>query len=188
MALKKILLSTLLGGLISFAWGFASWSLLNWHPILSFTNEDAVTAAIRANAPKSGNYLLPGGEQNLGNGDKAAQEKAMMDRMKNGPVVFAAVRAQGMDMASPMLYVNGGIINLVGALFISCLLLMIPGTTYGKRLGLTVMIALIAGILVGLPNWAWWGFSAGYTAVLFLDLAIGWGLAGLVMAKFTNPA
>jgi len=182
MSAKKLLLSTLVGGLIAFAYGFISWDLLNWHPILSFTNEDAVAAAIRANAPQSGNYLLPGEHPNAG--DKAAQETAMMDRMKSGPIVFAAINAQGMGENFTMFYVNGLIINFAGALFLSLLLTMIPGTTYGKRVQIIIFVAVIAGVLVGLPNWAWWGFSTKYTIVEFLDLVIGWGLSGLAMAKF----
>lgn len=188
MSAKKLLLSTLLGGVIAFAYGFISWDLLPWHPISSFTNEDAVTAVVKAGAPKSGVYLMPN-EQPPAGADKAAQakaEQAMMDRMKAGPVVFAAIQAQGMGENYAMFFVVGGLIDFAGAFFISWLVLMIPGTTYGKRLQIIVLVALVGGILVALPNWAWWGFSTGYTASVFVDLVVGWGLAGLAMAKFTG--
>jgi hypothetical protein len=183
---KKLILSTLLGGVISFAWGFVSWDLIQWHPILSFTNDDAAAAVIRANAPKAGIYLMPG-EQPAANGaDKKAQQAVMMERLKTGPVVFASIEPQGMTTSMTMFYVNGALINFAGAFFISWLLLIIPGTTYVKRLWLTILVAFIAGVLVGLPNWAWWGFSTGYTVTVFVDLVAGWGLAGLAMAKFTG--
>jgi hypothetical protein len=182
---KKLLLSTLLGGVIAFAFGFISWDLVQWHPITSFTNEDATVAAIRANAPKSGIYLMPSGQTAPG-ADKAASEKAMMDRMKTGPVIFASIQAQGMGDNYAMFFVTGALIDFAGALFISWLVMMVPGTTYGKRLQIIMMVALIAGILVCLPNWAWWGFSTAYTASMFVDLVVGWGLAGLAMAKFTG--
>ena len=188
MSAKKLLLSTLLGGVIVFAWGFISWDLLKLHPLLSFTSEDAVAAALRANAPKSGVYFMPNGQPPAG-ADKAAQEKAeaaMMERMNTGPLVFASVMAEGLGTSMTMFYIKGALVNFAGALFISWLLLMIPGTTYGKRLQIVALVALIAGVLVALPNWAWWGFSNGYTAGEFIDLVAGWGLAGLAMAKFTG--
>jgi hypothetical protein len=85
-----------------------------------------------------------------------------------------------------MFFVNGALISLAGAFFISLLILMIPGTTYAKRLWLIIAVAFVAGILVGLPEWGWWGFSGGYTVSVFVDLVAGWGLAGLAMAKFTG--
>lgn len=184
MSAKKLLISTLLGGVIAFAWGFISWGFLGWHPVLSFTNEDAVAAVIRVNAPQSGIYMYPSGEMK-GTGDKAAQEKAMLDKLKAGPSVFAAIRTGGMDVTASF-YLKGLAVDLAGALFISCLIMMIPGTTYGKRLKLIVMIAITAGVLMALPDWCWWGYSVNYTAIVFLDLIIGWGLAGLAMAKFTG--
>src|ERR1041385_3182600 len=88
-----------------------------WHPITSFTNEDATVAAIRANAPKSGIYLMPSGQTAPG-ADKAASEKAMRDRMKTGPVIFASMQAQGMGDNYAMFFVTGALIDFAGALFI----------------------------------------------------------------------
>jgi len=58
---KKLLLGTVLGGLIVFAWGAISWMVLPWHAatLQAFTNEAAVSKVIQANAPQPGVYFLP---------------------------------------------------------------------------------------------------------------------------------
>jgi len=157
---KKLLLSTLIGGVIVFAYGFISWDLVQWHPIASFTNEEAVVTAIRANAPKSGVYLMPNEPQNPG-ADKAAAEKAMMDRMKTGPVVFAAIQAQGVGDNYAMFFVVGALIDFAGAFLISWLVMMIPDTTYGKRLQIIVQVAIVGGGMLALSAAKWEGWIQG---------------------------
>lgn len=58
---KKIFLGAIPGGLVAFIGGWISWTMLPWHDATfrSFTDGDAVTVAIKANAPNTGVYLLP---------------------------------------------------------------------------------------------------------------------------------
>jgi hypothetical protein len=59
--MKKLLLSSLLGGLIAFIWYALSWTHLHLHPTQKFTNESAVAEVLKANAaPEAGVYVLPG--------------------------------------------------------------------------------------------------------------------------------
>ncbi len=106
--------------------------------------------------------------------------------MRQGPVILAAVRVAGSDPSSPTLYLGGLLINLVGAFFVSWLVLSLPGSSYGGRVKTVMLAALIAGALGYLPNWYWWGFSTGYTLIAILDLFIAWSLAGLVIARIAR--
>ena len=58
---KLLALGSLLGGIVLFVWSAIAWIVIPWpgEPLRSFTNEDAVVQAVTANAPRSGNYLLP---------------------------------------------------------------------------------------------------------------------------------
>jgi len=183
MSAPKLALSAIVGGIIVFCWGFVSWDLLALHPLGTFTNEDAVAAAIRANAPTSGVYLIPSANQPAAGADKAAQEKMMEDREHTGPIVLAAVQTGGMSLSIPVFFVRGLCIDVIGALFVSILLGMPTGATYGKRVLFAALIGLTAGLLVSAPNWGWWGFSSKYIACEFVDLIASWTLAGLAMAK-----
>jgi hypothetical protein len=49
------------------------------------------------------------------------------------------------------------------------------------------LFGLTAGVVCFLPYWNWFDFSTAYTAASIVDLAIGWFLAGLVIAKFAAP-
>src|SRR5229473_8583619 len=106
--IKQLALGTILGGIILFVWSFIAWTFIRWpgEPLLSFTNDEAVVTAIKANAPRSGNYLLPNEVKRApGMTDdqyKAAQQVAM-EKMSRGPVVFAAVRLEPFgSMAKPL--------------------------------------------------------------------------------------
>ena len=59
--MKKILVSAILGGLVLFLWGFISHEVLPLYKssMMKFTNEDAVSQMIVANAPASGVYFMP---------------------------------------------------------------------------------------------------------------------------------
>ncbi len=174
---KKLVLGSVVGGLIVFGWGAVSWMMLPWHAaaLHAFTNEAAVGTAIRANAPKPGVYFMP--SHHGGGGTKPAK----------GPSMFAVIRLTSVDPADSAYYLRGLLTEVVGAGFMSLLLLSLPGLGYGARVRTVVLVALVAGALTRLPDWNWWGFSTGFTLLAFLDLAIGWFLAGLVIATLVHP-
>ena len=177
--LKRLLLGTVLGGLVVYLWGSISWMVLPWHrgTFQVFTNEEVVSTVLQLAAPASGVYLLPK------MGASAREQQHAHELMKQGPVMLAAVRTHGADPADPMFYVKGLGLELFGALLMTWLLLGLPGLSYGARVRTVTVAALIAGVLTRLQDWHWWGFSMSYTVVAILDLVIGWFLAGLVIAK-----
>ena len=92
MALAKaLILGTLLGGLVMFAWGAVSHVLIPYGTLvfLRFSDENTVARAIVANAPRSGIYFLPYMPEGDPAGMQAAQEK-----LARGPFLFAAVRVE----------------------------------------------------------------------------------------------
>src|SRR5260370_28562083 len=124
---KQLVLGTILGGIVLFVWSFIAWTFVPWpgEPLLSFTNDEAVVAAIKANAARSGNYLLPNEvKRTAGMTDeqyKAAQQAAM-NKMSRGPVIFAAIRLEPFgSMVKPL--VIKFITQLVAAFLATFLLL-----------------------------------------------------------------
>ena len=65
---KALILGTILGGLAAFVWSSISWEIVGWHEktMVSFQNEDEVSAVIASHAPKDGTYLLPFGASTEG--------------------------------------------------------------------------------------------------------------------------
>lgn len=176
---SAVVKGTVLGGIILFAWGAISWMALPWREstILPFTNESGLAQVIVAGAPRSGMYMLPSAHR----GDNAAQAAAQEQMMK-GPMVFASVRLGPMGSMGGLMATQVAI-QLASALLATILLLHARPMAYGGRVLFVVGIALAVGVAGHLPEWNWWSFSAGYTMLDIADLVIGWGLAGLVIAK-----
>ena len=104
--------------------------------------------------------------------------------MNNGPMVFAAVRLEPVSMAKAM--VLGFLTNVI-AVFLACVLLrQTDRLSYRGRVLFVAGLGLLVFLAGHLDEWNWWGFSNAYTMMQLGALAIGWILAGLVIAKFVR--
>ncbi len=178
---KQLILGTVLGGIILFVWGAIAWMFIPWpgQPLRAFTNEDAVTQAIVANAPKSGNYLLPNADQK---GLTAEQKQKAMEKMAKGPIVFAAVRLEPFNsMAKPL--ISQFLTQLLVALLGTILLTQTSGLSYQSRVVFLTTVGIIIFVGGHFDEATWWSFSNAYLFMQFGVIVIGWFLASLVMAK-----
>src|SRR5438874_793565 len=114
---KQLVLGSVVGAIVLFVWSAIAWMLIPWpgEPLRTFTNEDAVAQAIKANAPRSGNYLLPNEPKRtagMTNEQYQKMEQEAADRMSRGPVIFTAVRLEPFgSMVKPLVI---GVIIFVG--------------------------------------------------------------------------
>ena len=170
---QAVIKAALAGGGVLFVWGVVYWVVLPIHQGVfgQFHDEDAVASVLTQNAPQSGIYIYPGGQ------DEEAAEK-----MARGPFAFVVFHPGGMtSMVRPLLTQLG--IQVLGAFLISLLLARAGFGGYWGRVGFVVLLLLAAGVLCHLPNWNWWHFSSGYILMVFVDLLAGGFLAALVMAR-----
>src|SRR5712692_6179973 len=131
---KQLAFGTILGSIVLFLWSFIAWTFIPWpgEPLRSFTDQDAVIAAIKANAPRSGNYLLPNEVKRTPGMTDQQYQKAMQDamtRMTQGPVIFASVRLEPFS-SMPKALVIKFLTQLVVALLATFLLLQTTGLSY----------------------------------------------------------
>lgn len=187
---RQILLGTILGGVILFLWSFIAWTFIPWpgDPVRGFTNEDAVIQAIKTNAPRSGNYLLPNEVKRTPGMTDEQFRKATQDatnRMMQGPIIFAAVRLEPFGSIAKPLTIKF-LTDLVAALLATFLLLQTSGLSYSTRVIFLTIIGLIIFVGASVDEWNWWGFGNAYTAMQLGVLLIGWLMAGLVMAIFVR--
>jgi len=187
--IKQLALGTILGAIVLFIWSALAWMIIPWpgEPLRHFTSEDAIVAAIKANVPRSGNYLIPNEPQRLPGMTEEQYQKATKDaedRMNNGPMVFAAVRLEPVSMAKAM--VLGFLTNVI-AVFLACVLLrQTDRLSYRGRVLFVAGLGLLVFLAGHLDEWNWWGFSNAYTMMQLGALVIGWILSGLVIAKFVR--
>jgi len=188
--IKQLTLGTALGAIVLFLWSFIAWTFIPWpgDPIRSFTNDDAVIAAMKANVLRSGVYLLPNEvKRTPGMTDeqyKKAEQDAM-NRMTQGPMIFASVRLEPMG-SIPKYFVLGFLTDLFVALLATILLLQTTKLSYGARVAFVVGLGAIIFAGGHLDEWNWWSFSNAYIAMQLSVLLIGWFLAGLVIAIFVR--
>ena len=188
---KSLILGTILGGLMAFVWSSVSWELIGWHEktMLGFQNEDDVAVVISSHATQDGTYILPSVPPTAGMTpeQKKSALAAVMQKMQTGPIMVAAVRRGGFGSYSQGLLVQ--LLSLMAAaLLLTWLLLQTSGLSYARRVSFLAIVGLAASVIVDLPNWNWWGFSAAYTAVNLADSTLTWLVAGLVIAKVAKPA
>lgn len=188
---KSLLLGGLLGGLVLFFWGAFSYMVLPWHTMAleKFTDETVVAQALTANASRSGMYILPNPhkhEPGMTAAHQQAAEEGAQARMMSGPFMFASVSLGGTRDMGQALLLNV-LSDILAAALATWLLLQTANLSYGPRAGFVVVVALTTGVIAHVPYWIWWKFSTSFTLVEFADLLIGWGLAGLVIAKVGGP-
>ena len=186
--IKQLALGSILGGIVLFLWSFIAWTLIPWpgEPLRAFTNDDAVVAAIKANAPRSGNYLLPMEVKRTPGMTDAQYQKATQDatnRMSQGPTIFAAIRLEPMGSMGKYLVV-GFLTSLILALLASALLLQTSHLSYTGRVVFVTVIGVIIFVGGHVDEWNWWSFSNSYIAMQLGVIVIGWLLASFVIAAF----
>ncbi len=176
---KALIKGCILGGIIAYIWLAISWMVLPWHcwVLHSFQQEEVVSNAILQNTSKNGIYMIP----NFC-GAKGAEFQQKQELMKKGPFVFASVLRNGYNYSSPIPYIIALIIQLIGALFITYLMLMAKPLSYWNRVRFITLVGLTVGILGHALYCNWWGFSFGFIILEIVDLVIAWFLAGLAIA------
>lgn len=170
--MKKNLLLSVLAGIVLFVWGFVSWVVLPWHNMVAnkFTNEAPVSQVLKENAPQAGVYYLPFSEKDHGPNQVGA---------------FANVLPQGYDMNMGKKMAVAVVTQIIGAFLVLTLLLHAAGLSYWRKVGFITLTGLSIGFVSQAPYWNWFEFSTPYVLVTIVDIAVGWTLAGLAVAKFT---
>ena len=170
---KKQLLGILVATGILFVWGMATHlglhGALNALPVLKTVQEERVIAAVQKPdvALADGVYM---GSRGL---------LLVVNTLADGTDVFSGLSF------SQVLIVQLFICGLV-ALLLSLIVGQLSGKSVRQRAALLGLMGLAAGICVCLPQWTFYGFGLKLTIVNVADIAGGWFLSGLVLARLTQ--
>lgn len=168
--MRSVLIAAVLGAVVMFLWGWLSWVLLPWQTAVSnrFADEAAVQQALKMNAERAGVYYLPFESE---------------DERPGEPTAFVNLRPDGWEMSMARTMIVGLIGLIVSALLVLMLLRLADPPTYRGRVGFIALSGLAIAFYGHFVYWNWYLFPTPYTIVQILDAAIGWTLAGLVMAR-----
>ncbi len=188
--MKKLIWGSIISGLIVFGWNAISWMVLPWHAPLfnQLQNDSAVQGLLKENAAKGGIYLSPYSfetKSTVLTEVEGTQNSSTPKQNPNTPFAFIVFSPNGLGSMN-FLMARAILLNIIGAFFVTLLLLQSEVSTYLGRVGFTVIFGLSAGVISYLPQWNWWGFPIQYSVMSIIDLIIGWFFASLVLAKISE--
>ena len=187
----RLIMGALLGGFVLFMWGAVSHMML---PIgtmgmkLGSGDDSAVASAMQQRFTQGeGVYITPGFDK-AQQGDEAAMT-AWAEKAKAGPYALVMYHPDGvasdptMMRQLPIEFAT----NFFCALLASILIAAIGGS-YLRRVGMITLLGVFAGVAVLVPLWNWYYFPFDFVLGGLLCHALGWLLAGLVIAKVVKPS
>lgn len=187
----RLIVGAVLSAVVLFAWGFVFWYSSGimyrfMHPV---TDEAEVTQVLQKNIPESGAYIIPFPEPDAMSGANREKAAALLSSRLKGPIVEIAYRKEGLDPTSPNELVAGFCHYLAASLLAGVLLVLAqPGLQrYLARVLFVTVLGVFACVAIAFARPIW--FHHPWPAVLYESgyNAIGWLLAGLVMALVIRP-
>jgi hypothetical protein len=180
----RMILASLLGGLVLFLWGFLSHAVLplGHVGVRDLTSgETELAALLKQHMPEDGIYTIPSADMDRMGEDEAYSEE-IMARMKAGPYAFMAVRPGGVE---PMMarHLTNQYATCVGMALIATFLIVVAGGLSGPiaRIAFCVLLSLFGALQTEVPNWNWYAFPGDFTLAQVVDHVVGGALLGLTI-------
>ncbi len=187
----RVVTAAILSAILMFFWGFVFWG-----PVLNMTAklmsplaenvELDVIAPLRGAQTPDGMYVYPGPLKDQG--DKAAEE-AWMKQVEAGPLMRLAYRQQGFSPTDPTLYAKGFGHSFLIALLSAGLLAMVAHAlpSYASRVGVLLLVSVIAALWTNLGDVIWWFHSPRYAAGQIVYTVVAGLLMALATAAIVRP-
>ena len=188
--MKNAVVGGLLGGIVLFVWGAVSHMAL---PIgeagvrsMPPAQEPAVLGEFRGALKERALYVFPGMARDHQPTDE--EQRAWAEKYKSGYGIVTYDPAPG-EFSFPAHLITEFASNTAAAILAAVVLGWLAASAgYGQRVLAATLIGLIMGLDVDVSQWNWYAFPTPYVLAQLADHAIGWTLAGLVLARFTRPA
>jgi len=184
----RILLAGVLGGAVMFGWGAAAHMVFQFDSTMkTIPNEDTVLSALRDQLNEGGIYFFPGADMTR---EMTKEEQdAYVAKFRKGPsgLLIYTPSNERDPMAPEQLGIQLGITIILCLLSAMLLAQAAPALpSYVMRLFFMLLIGLIAGIAVPIPYWNWYGFPSDFTMMALAEQAIGFVLAGILIAAIVR--
>jgi hypothetical protein len=178
-------LGVILGAIAAFVWGFVFWGVFPTASMIfsSFSNEEAVSEALRSSASESGVYAIPDVGL-MANADEYGR------RYESGPVAMIFLAPRGLPLMPASVMISGFLTMFVSVLLMAFLLRLAgPGAaSYVGAVGFVVLAGLVSVVLIDLGAPIWWRQSWSYWLANAIYHALHWLFVGLILAKFRRSA
>lgn len=172
--MKKLIIGSLVGGIIIFFWQFLSWTVLNLHGNAhQYTpKQDAILQALSTQLDKDGGYIMP----SLPPGSTSEQHEALMESAKGKPwAVVTYHQAQTANMGMNML--RGLIVDILMVAFLCTIISRMNALNFTAILISSLFVGMIVFLNVPYTYHIW--FQTFDLLAYFIDMLVGWGLCGI---------
>ena len=179
--MKRIIIASLVGGIIIFFWQFLSNAALDLHrPAQQYTpKQDSLLSAIRSAVPE-GRYFIP----TLPAGASAEEQKkfnALMEG-KDWALVDYHAKWNGNDMAMNMIR---GLLTDIIMVYLLCMILMRGSSfTFGTTFLASIFVGLISFLNFPYTNYIWFQTPGIWQDLT--DALVAWGLTGIWLGWYLN--
>jgi len=191
MTFVRVLIASLLGAVVVFAWGAVSHMALPIGDmgVKPLPSEAVVLGSIKRAVPERGAYLFPSPPRDEG---MSAEEMAeATERWKEayaaGPRGMLIFDPSGDDPMSPRML---GIEFLGGlmAAFVASMLCVGLRAPYVVRVLAIGALGVFAWLAIDVSYWNWYRFPDEFALMGLIDQAAGWLLAGVPIAAIARPS
>jgi hypothetical protein len=172
--MKKLIIGSLVGGIILFLWQFLSWTVLNLHyPAHQYTpNQDAIMQTLTPQLNKDGGYIMPA----LPPDATMDQYEAFEKQCEGKPwAVITWHQARHMNMGLNML--RGFIVDILIIAFFCSIISRMNALNFTAILISSLFAGMIVFLNVPYTYHIW--FQTYDLLAYFIDMIVGWGLCGI---------
>ncbi len=182
--MKRILLGTLVGMIIYFAFQSTMWmSGLNSNYSKYTPKQEEIMNVLNANLTEDGMYSIP--TVNPDTPDRmAAEEKLMQESIGEPWAMIFYHRSMHGEMLP---YILMGLFFSLAACLIAAMVLYYGNfLTFGGRFAVSMAFGLFTLAQGVLDNMNWWEYPWHFVQPEVVDLVIGWGLTSLWLAWYVR--
>jgi len=172
--MKKLLIGSLVGGIIIFLCQFLSWGLLNLHgSMTTYTpKEDSVLNFLNSQFSDDGFYMVPGYKPGLSHDE---MEKQMKERVGKPWAQVYYHKAMNENMAGNM--VRGLIVDIVMVWLLCWILRRMTAQGFGAILLTSLFTGMIGFLFFAYIYHIW--FQTTDVMAHLADTVVSWGLCGM---------
>ena len=179
--MKKLIIGSLVGGIIIFIWQSLSWTVLDIHgnEYKQAPAQDSIISYLNSQLPEEGQYMIPIPDKSVSMDER---EKFMKDMEGKPWATVNLHKSWSNDMVSNMIR---GLIAGIIAVFFVCWVLM-------KNINAGFLTTFISCILIGVAAYLFFPYT-GFVwfknpgAMTFLiDALVAWALCGLWLGWWLN--
>ena len=177
----RLIIATILGGIVMFAWGALSHMVFNieGNVFKSIPNETVVSSAMKSNISEPGLYVMPGID--MSKTPTAEEQQAWAAKYKEGPTAFLVYYPTGDDVFTPRQFITQFGSDF-GAALLGAIILSLAAVTFLRGVIISTLIGLAGWTAILVPYWTWYKFPWAFVRGDLIDQIAGWFLAGLVLA------